>query len=134
MIHRPNLYYSKTSKRKLKKYITYSGRGKNTTSQILSSTLHLEGQTRYFTVLKYIKIKWIQSLLSRTNALWKDFMLRWLKLILSSDQDLALFRQKTDSYRPTSRKNLQKQNNEDFFIQLHYVWLHLTNNVPALYL
>ena len=25
-------------------------------------------------------------------------------------------------------KNLQKQNNEDFFIQLLYAWLHLTNN------
>ena len=35
---------------------------------------------------------------------------------------------KTDSYRSTSHENLQKQNNEDFFIQLLYAWLHLTNN------
>ena len=42
---------------------------------------------------------------------------------------------KTDSYRSTSHKNLQKQNNEDFFIQLFYAWLHLTNNnIPPPYL
>ena len=57
-----------------------SGTGRNTTSYTLSSTLHLEGQTRYFTVLdrrttNYIKLKWIQSLLNPTNALWKDLML-----------------------------------------------------------
>ena len=38
------------------------------------------------------------------------------------------FLTKTDSYRSTSNKNLQKQNNEDFFIQLLYAWLDLTNN------
>ena len=48
-----------------------------------------------------------------------------LKLILNSDQGLALFRKK-HPYRSTSHKNLQK--NEDFFIQLLYDWLHLTNN------
>ena len=41
------------------------------------------------------------------------------------------FSTKTDSYSSTSHKNLQKQNNEDFFIQLLYAWLHLTNkNMP----
>ena len=35
---------------------------------------------------------------------------------------------KTDSYRSTSHENLQKQNNEDFFIQLLYAWLHIANN------
>ena len=31
-----------------------------------------------------------------------------------------------------SNKNLRRQNNEDFFIQLLYAWLHLTNNnLPA---
>ena len=35
----------------------------------------------------------------------------------------------------SSHKNLQKQNNEDFFIQLFYAWLHLTNNnIPPPYL
>ena len=58
MIHRPNLYYSKISKRKLKKeYAISSGTGKNRTSQTVSSTLHLEGQTRYFTVLDRGTIK-----------------------------------------------------------------------------
>ena len=136
MIHRPNLYYSKMSKRKLKKEWTISsGTGKNTTSWTLSSSLHLEGQTRYFTTvnccfghthtIKLIKIKWIQSLLNPTNALWKDLMLHWLKLILNSDQDLAFFLTKTDSYRSISHKKLQKQNDEDFSIQLLYAWLYL---------
>ena len=45
------------------------------------------------------------------------------------------FLTKTDSYRSTSHKNLQKQNNEDFFIQLLYAWLHYTNNnIPPSYL
>ena len=45
------------------------------------------------------------------------------------------FSTKTDSYRSTSQKNLQKQNNGDFTIQLLYAWLHLTNNnFPPLYL
>ena len=45
------------------------------------------------------------------------------------------FWQKQDSYRSISHKNLQKQNNEYFFIQLLYSWLHLTNNnFPSPYL
>ena len=82
-------------------------------------------------------MKWIQSLLNPTNALWKDLMLHWLKLILNSDQDLAFFLTKTDSYRSISHKKLQKQNNEDFSIQLLYAWLNVTdNNFPpcSLYL
>ena len=76
-------------------------------------------------------MKWIQSLLNPTNALWKDLMLHWLKLILNSDQDLAFFLTKTDSYRSISHKKLQKQNNEDFSIQLLYAWLNVTgNNFP----
>ena len=48
MINWPNLYYFEISKKKLKKeYTLSSGTGKNTTSY---TTLHLEGQTRYFTV------------------------------------------------------------------------------------
>ena len=41
-----------------------------------------------------MKRKWIQSLPDPTNALWKNLMLYWLKLILNSDQDLALSWQK----------------------------------------
>ena len=53
-------------------------------------------------------------------------MLYRLKLILNSDQGLALFRQK-QIFRSTSPKNLQKQN-EDFFVQLLYAWLYINNN------
>ena len=65
----------------------------------MSSTLFMEGQTRYFTVLdrrtiKLHKNKWIQSILIPLNALWKDLMWCCLKLILNSDQDLALSQQK----------------------------------------
>ena len=49
-----------------------------------------------------------------------------LKLILNSDQGLALFRQKQILAGLLVTKNLQKS--EDFFIQLLYAWLHLTNN------
>ena len=38
------------------------------------------------------------------------------------------FSTKTDSFRSTSHKTLQKKSNEDFFIQLLYAWLYLTNN------
>ena len=38
------------------------------------------------------------------------------------------FLTKTDPYRSASHKNLQKQNNEDFFIQLLYALVHLSNN------
>ena len=56
-------------------------------------------------------------------------MLYWLKLTLNSDEDLALSQQKQ------ILKNFQKQNNEDFFVQLLFAWLHLTNNnIPPLYL
>ena len=41
-----------------------------------------------------MKRKWIQSLPNSTNATWNNIMLYWLKLILNSDQDLALSWQK----------------------------------------
>ena len=81
--------------------------------------------------LNCIKVKWIQGLLNLTNVLWKDLMLHQLKLILNSVQGLPLFRQK-QVLRSTSHKNLQKQNNQDFFIQILCAGLHLTNyNFPA---
>ena len=131
--HRPNLYYSKISKRKLKKeYAISSGTGENRTSKTVSSTLHLRGQAKYFIVLdrhkiKLEKIKWIKSLLNPTNALyWKDLNLyfHWnLSWTL-----IKTYLTKTHSYRSTGHKKLQKQNNEDFFSQLFYALLHLTNN------
>ena len=81
------------------------------------------------TQLNSLKIKLIQKLLNPTNALWKGLMLYWLNidLILNSYQGLALLRQK-HILRYNWHKNLQKQNNEDFFIQLFNVRLHFTNN------
>ena len=50
---------------------------------------------------------------------------------LNSNQGVALFRQK-QILRSNRHKNLQKQNNEDFFIQLLNAWLHFTNsNFPT---
>ena len=42
---------------------------------------------------------------------------------------------KTDSYRSTSHKNLQKQTNEDFFNQLLYSWLFspIKASLPLIY-
>ena len=83
------------------------------------------------TKLNSLKVKWIQRLLNTTNALSKDLMLYPLNLILDSNQGLALFRQK-QIFRSNRHRNLQKQNNEDFFIQLRNAWLHFTNsNFPT---
>ena len=49
-----------------------------------------------------------------------------LKLILHSDEGLALFRQK-QILAGLLVTNIYKKS-EDFFIQLLYAWLHLTNN------
>ena len=61
-------------------YIIDVSTGKNTTSQILSSTLHLDDWTKYFRHRDTIKLyknkmdsKVIKSHL--TNALWKNLML-----------------------------------------------------------
>ena len=101
MIHRPNLYYSKISKIKLKKeYAIWFGTGENRTSQTVSSTLHLEGEARYFTVLDRHKIKLDKNKMdskfikSRQCSLERSHAVFWLKLMLNSDQDLALSWQK----------------------------------------
>ena len=97
---------------------------KNTTSQTPNSTFHVwwwgggggrEGAADIDTQLNNTNMKWIPRLLNPTNALWKDPVLYWLKLVLNSDQGLAFFKRKTDTCRSTSHKNAQKQNNEDFF-------------------
>ena len=99
---------------------------KNQTSQTLRRSLDI---LDIDTQLNSLKIKLIQKLLNPTNSLWKDLMLYWLNidLILNSNQGLALFRQK-QILRYNWHKNLQKQNNGDFFIQLLNAWLHFTNN------
>ena len=87
---------------------------KNQTSQTLRHSLDI---LDIGTQLNFLKIKLIQKLLNPTHALWKDLMLYSLNidLILNSSQGLAIFRQK-QILRYNRYKNLQKQNNEDFFI------------------
>ena len=114
MAHRPNLYYSKIyQKGNWKKNIKFPLEQENTqpTKQLAQLSIWRGGLGIFDidTQLNYIKIKSIQRLLNPTNALWKDLMLYWLKSILNSDESL-------------------EQNNEDFFTQLQYAWLHLTNN------
>ena len=68
-------------------------------------------------------------LLDPTNVLLKDLTLYyWLKLILNSHKGLAPFRQKRILLGLLVTQIYKKKNNEDFFIQLLYSWLHLTNN------
>ena len=102
-----------------------------TTSQTPGSTLHLDERNRYFrhrdTQLNPLKIKWIQRLLNTTNALRKNLILYQLNLILNYIQGLTLFRQK-QILRSASHKNLHKQNNNNFFIQLFNAWLNFANN------
>ena len=104
---------------------------KNTTSQTPNSILHLEGRTGYLKHWHKIRlyknkmnlkvIKSHECSLQRSHAVlieinsefWSRHSLFWIK---------------TDPYRSTSHKSLQKQNSENFFIQLLYAWLYLTNN------
>ena len=51
-----------------------------------------------------------------------------IDLILNSNQVLALFRQK-QILRYNRHKKLQKQNNEDLFVQLLNAWLHFINHI-----
>ena len=74
-----------------------------------------------------LKIKWIQRLLNPIYTLWRNLLLYQLNLVRNYKQGLALFTQK-QMLRSTTRKHLQKQNYEDFFIQLLNTWLHFTNN------
>ena len=83
-----------------KEYAISSGTGKNRTSQTVSSTLHLEGQARYFTVLDRHKIRLDKNKMdskfikSHQCSLERPHAVFWLKLILNSDQYPALSQQK----------------------------------------
>ena len=52
----------------------------------------------------------------------------WLNLNLNSNQSLACFKQK-QILRSNRHKNLQKDRNGDFFVQLLNGWIHLANNI-----
>ena len=106
----------------------------------MSSTLHLEGQTKYFTVLDRRTIKLDKNKMdSKFTKSHQRSLERSHVVLIEINPEFwsrpSPFLAKTDSYRSTSHKKFQKQNNEDFFIQLLYAWLHLTNNnIPPPYL
>ena len=79
------------------------------------------------TQLNALRVTWIHRLFSSHDALWKDLMLYRLNLNLKSNQSLALFRQ-NQILRSTRHSNLQKNNNENFFIQMLNASLNFTNN------
>ena len=116
-----------------KEYAISSGTGENRTSKKVSLTQNFGGLAKYFTVLDRHAIKVDKNKMDwkfikpHPNALcWKDIMLYFdwnLSWIL-----IKTYSTKTDSYRSTSHNNLQKQNNEDFLIELFCPSLHLTNN------
>ena len=113
-------------KKEIENFLRNETKKKKQTSQTLTPSLDI---LDIDTQLNSLKIKLIQKLLNPTNVLWKDLMLYWLNidLILNFYQSLARLRQK-QILRYNWHKNLQKQNNEHFFIQLLNVWLHFINN------
>ena len=131
------MYYSKTYQKRNWNNIRFSldGTEKKTTSQAPGPTLHLEwvGQAFFDTYIELnsLKIKWSQSLLNPTNALWKDLILYRLNSVLNSNQGLPLFKQK-QIVRSNRLQNFRKQNNEDFFIQLLIAWVHFINSTTSL--
>ena len=106
----------------------------------MRSTLHFEGQARYFTVLDRRTIKLDEKKMnSKFTKSHKCSLEKSPAVLIEINPEFwsipSSFLTKTDSYRSTSHKDLQKQNNEDFLIQLLYAWLHLTNNnIPPWYL
>ena len=131
-IHRLSLYYSKIKQNKNWKEIhAISPRtGKNTTSQVPSSTLHLKGRTRYFRHRHTIKL-YENKMDSRVIKSHQCSLERSHIVLIEINSEFwsrsSPLWTKADPYKSTSHKNLQKQNNEDFLIQLLYAWL-LTNN------
>ena len=124
------MLFQNMSNKKLKDYTIFSGTEKILPSRHLAQLSIWRGGldiVYIYTQLKSLKIIWVQSLLNPINALWKDFMFDRLNSILNSNQGLALFRQK-QVLRSNKHRNLQKQNNKDFFTQLLNAWLHFTSN------
>ena len=74
------------------------------------------------TKLNSLKMKCIQRLLNPTNAFWKNLMLYQLNLILNLIKNWP-FLDKNRSLGQLVINILQKQNNNDFFIQLLNAWL-----------
>ena len=124
------MLFQNMSNKKLKDYTIFSGTEKTLPSRHLAQLSIWRGGLYIVyidTQLKSLKIIWVQRLLNPINALWKDLMFNRLNSILNSNQGLVLFRQK-QILRSNKHRNLQKQNNKDFFTQLLNAWLHFTIN------
>ena len=110
-----------------KEHITSSGTGKMRSPRHLAKLSIWRGGLGIFDIdpqLNYIIRMHLKVIKSQQCSVERSHVV--LKLILNSDQGLALFRQKKILTGLLVTKNLQKC--EDFFIQLFYAWLHLTNN------
>ena len=116
------------SKRILKKeHTTSSGTGKTQPPRHLAKLSIWMGRLGIFDIdkqLNYIIIMHLKVIKSQQRSVERSHVV--LKLILNSDQGLALFRQKQIVTGLLVTKIYNKS--EDFFIQLLYAWLHLTNN------
>ena len=124
VVHRPNLYYSKIYQKRIYQFLWNRKKiwPPRCLVQLSISASGL-GILDIETQLNSLKIKWIQRLLNSNNSLWKNLILYQFNLILNYNKGLALFRQK----QILRFKHLQKQNNEDSFIQLLNALLHFTN-------
>ena len=116
------------SKRILKKkHTTSSGTGKIQPPRHLAKRSIWRGGLGIFDIdpqLNYIIRMHLKVIKSQQCSVERSHVV--LKLILNSDQGLALFKQTQILTGLLVTKNLQKS--EDFFIQLLNAWLHLTNN------
>ena len=118
------LFQNISEKRTRKEYKTSPRETNNATPKHLSQLPIWKGGLGILdidTQLNPLIIKWIQTLLNSANALWKELILYQLSLTFNSNQGLALIRQ-TQILRSTRHKNLQKESNEYFCIQLLNAW------------
>ena len=110
-----------------KKHTTSSGTGKIQPPRHLAKRSIWRGGLGIFDIdpqLNYIIRMHLKVIKSQQCSVERSHVV--LKLILNSDQGLALFKQTQILTGLLVTKNLQKS--EDFFIQLLNAWLHLTNN------
>ena len=99
------------------------------TSQAPSSAPHLEGGLGILDIDTYSTKLFKHKMDSKVIESYQCSLERshTVSIELNSNQGLVLFRQK-QMRRSTRHINSQKQNNDDFFIQLLNAWFHFTNN------
>ena len=110
-----------------KEHTTSSGTGKIQPPRHLAKLSIWRGGLGIFDIdpqLNYIIRMHLKVIKSQQCSVERSHVV--LKLILNSDHGLALLKQKQILTGLIVTEKLQKS--EDFFIQLLYAWLHLTNN------